>query len=316
MNSSRITSLIAQPELIAASDLDELKALASEYTYSETFQLLYLYSVSKHADMYFDEALLASAFRISKRERILALLEQGAETTVVVEEEQEETAVEPQANSEAPALQEEEAVEEDTVIETVVNHQKATALPEIDVVLAEEDVTEENPVDELDQLTYTTTALALEQDYFATQPEEENEVEEETSAITSEPEVTSTPQATEEQPSTMSFTSWLHRNHVTEEKEESSTAANTSSKEIIDRFIEKQPSISKPTAEFYSASKKAKESLDESKTPVSETLAKIYEAQGNYPKAIHVYHQLILNNPEKKSLFAPRIEELKNKIAQ
>ena len=48
--------------------------------------------------------------------------------------------------------------------------------------------------------------------------------------------------------------------------------------------------------------------------PVSETLGKIFELQGNYPKAIFVYEQLLLANPEKKTYFAARIEELNKKI--
>jgi len=92
--------------------------------------------------------------------------------------------------------------------------------------------------------------------------------------------------------------------------------------DILDRFIENEPKISRPRAPiedkpkraFYSPEKKAKESVDMQHMPVSETLGKIFELQGNYPKAIFVYEQLILANPEKKSYFAARIEELNKKI--
>jgi len=70
----------------------------------------------------------------------------------------------------------------------------------------------------------------------------------------------------------------------------------------------------KPKKEFYSPIKKAKESLSESNMPVSETLAKIFALQGNYPKSIYVYEQLILIFPEKKSFFATQIKNLKKKI--
>ena len=53
--------------------------------------------------------------------------------------------------------------------------------------------------------------------------------------------------------------------------------------ELIDKFIETSPSISKPQpAKFYNPAQKAKESITENFDLVTETLAKIYTKQNNY----------------------------------
>ena len=44
---------------------------------------------------------------------------------------------------------------------------------------------------------------------------------------------------------------------------------------------------------------------------ITETLAKIYKEQGHYNKAIDAFEKLILKFPEKNTLFASQISEIK-----
>lgn len=60
-------------------------------------------------------------------------------------------------------------------------------------------------------------------------------------------------------------------------------------------------------------SKQAKASLAQDDELVTETLAKIYELQKKYDKAIKVYQTLSLKYPDKMAYFADKIEKLKNK---
>ena len=70
----------------------------------------------------------------------------------------------------------------------------------------------------------------------------------------------------------------------------------------------------KPKKDFFKPQARAKESIAKKNLPVSETLAKVFESQGNYPMAISTYEQLILIFPEKKIFFANQIEKINSKI--
>ena len=83
-----------------------------------------------------------------------------------------------------------------------------------------------------------------------------------------------------------------------------------SRKELIDKFILENPSISRPKAEFYNPISVAQNSIIDQENIVSETLAKIYEKQGYFEKAISIYEKLGLKYPEKSRYFAAQIERL------
>ena len=102
---------------------------------------------------------------------------------------------------------------------------------------------------------------------------------------------------------------------IEEEKQrkevEQSNPKKLSRKELIDKFILENPSISRPKAEFYNPISVAQNSIIDQENIVSETLAKIYEKQGYIDKAISIYEKLSLKYPEKSRYFAAQIEELK-----
>jgi len=98
------------------------------------------------------------------------------------------------------------------------------------------------------------------------------------------------------------------------EKQQPQKQKVKSKKEIIESFIKKSPSISRPKSMFFDPVDVAKQSVVDEENIVSETLAKIYMDQGYKEKALHIYEKLILKFPEKSAYFADLIEKAKKDI--
>lgn len=118
----------------------------------------------------------------------------------------------------------------------------------------------------------------------------------------------------------LTFASWLKQlgkdqpvQHQAEEEEETDLPdLHKEQNKLIDNFIEAAPRITPQKAAFYNPANMAKKSVTEDNELISETLAQIYEKQGNYPKAIRAYQRLSLKYPEKSIYFASLIEKLKS----
>ncbi len=86
-----------------------------------------------------------------------------------------------------------------------------------------------------------------------------------------------------------------------------------SKKDLIDKFIEEEPSIGRAEEKkhFFSPDEQATHSLADHDDMVSETLAKIYLQQGKIAQAIKIYERLSLKFPEKSTYFAGQIDKIK-----
>ena len=85
---------------------------------------------------------------------------------------------------------------------------------------------------------------------------------------------------------------------------------------ILSKFLQAAPSNGAETsATTHShADTDEKKSLQPNQSFGTETLAVILEQQGRYDRALTIYENLLAQNPEKSSTFAPRIERLKSLI--
>ena len=87
---------------------------------------------------------------------------------------------------------------------------------------------------------------------------------------------------------------------------------------ILSNFLEKDGGI-ELSESYYSAvpiQELAKKSISPNEALQSETLALVLEKQGKYAQALSMYEKLILNNPEKSSTFAVRIDALKTLLSE
>jgi hypothetical protein len=102
-----------------------------------------------------------------------------------------------------------------------------------------------------------------------------------------------------------SFSEWLS---LTKVKKINRTEVKKEETDLIDSFIETQPTIKTEKNKFFSPTETAKTSLIENNELVTETLARVYLEQEHFDKAIQAYKKLSLKYPKKSSFFANQIK--------
>ena len=295
-----IQKIIADKSELLHVNSSELKSAVDYFPFASSFSLLYLESLLLKGDLSFHEELKRLAIRFNDR-TVLYDLVNGLEKL-------ENTSVDEEL--ELPVM----TVVRDEPIESPINSELDSSENDKSVSnkkgLDDKSVNTKRQDDAIELLIQAGAAQAsyvLETEKL--QENEDNSTENENSSNIAVNDQTNSKTSPKNVDFTLdlekefSFNQWL--------------SFTNSNQELTQELSEKPlviESILRPKKEFYSPSKKAKESLDEQKMPVSETLAKIFELQGNLPKAIYVYEQLSLIFPEKNAYFASQIKQVKKKI--
>lgn len=348
LNFNEISNRIDNPTLIKLEDLEDLRQLSGKYPYSAIFSQLYLKGLTLHNNISFDTELKQHAYRIPDRSQLFQLVHTVEEANMQTEDSinidniqeniptSEEYKKEDIISETSPSPIEEKIIESDFTDKKVTakenSEQKVEENKTISPEQEEISETESKKSNTISDLDRDIIAHAISSSIFLEVGEESEEeysfeqlkrldrpssLENEFPIIEfdlthEEEENPNDEYASEEDNEDFkTFTSWISGYIDSKKSEDSSKSEkNSSSKEKFKEIFK----IEKRESEFYSPLRNARESLDESRLPVSETLAKVYAMQGNYPKAIIAYEKLMLKFPEKNSFFAIQIEILKKKI--
>jgi hypothetical protein len=333
LNIGEIASRIAQPSGCQSDRPEDLEQLIHQFPYAQCFPILYLKTLKLQQDIRFDAALETYAYCITDREQLYALMtEVPVETTI----QDDFTQPNKEIVDDASSNHENEDINTETT--PPENPKTTTNSDEGMISRTDEPFTIPGPLATitLDELEGEETGIVLhissDAEKIEKQPSEKeaSEIEKFERELLSEaissaynldhlktehetipdeseplPALTLNREKNEQIIDKKGFTDWLRSNEsmasdMSYALDEAAAASNA------EPIAEKQP--------FFSPTQIAKESLSTDKMPVSETLAKIFAAQGNFPRAISAYEQLMLKIPEKKVYFASQIEQLHKKL--
>jgi hypothetical protein len=344
ISSDQIGNYISNPGSIQLEDIDALDKLAKTYPYCSTIHTLYLKSLAIHTSVHFEHELRKASIHVHDREQLYKLIHSQDLPKV------QELELDQSSEIEGKPLEPIESnslliVEKDSAKEELVLPLKEIEIAKpLEVEPTISKVVETNVVVEVPEnlslealepeinLAYFEVEMLLDQaplepkQQAAVAPENILEIEEiESFDSTKTSETTETELSATEDDNNLSFVAWLKKKQAKKSHSEEiiplavvefepTIRSKQEINALLDKFIQDQPTISRPTQDFFNPVKNAKRSLEESEDLVTETLAEIYYLQKNFTKAITSYEKLILLYPEKKTFFASRIEKIREEI--
>jgi len=307
-----IAAILNDPELARDADRDFLEELTQRYPFFQSAQLMYCLHLRQTGHFDYTEQLSRTSIQALDRERLYALLYQeplhrlidDVATEPPVEEVAEEPVTEPKVVPPAEESRNSDTSEPPAFDKPIPLTQVGKrGIPAEDLAFLEDQILEEA----------LNTSYSLELATKDEEPASEEPVKQE--AL---PESSST---SHEPASRQSFTNWLKildKERLDQLREQEPAEPSEQKKErqanLIEQFIASDPQISKVEKDVrFSPTNLPKLDRVADESFVTETLAKVYERQGNHQKAKEIYEKLQLKYPEKKSYFAALIENLDSK---
>lgn len=286
-NTENIVDYLQDETALKNADSTALQLFVAQYPYSGLIQLLYCKYLHLHNDVKLEEQLENCSLVVADRKKVYEILFQPTlQQQIIAHEtavEKVETAVEETIVSAIPTKEEKE---NSVLIEETAESATLSELEEKQISPTRK------TLDELEQNILTeavNASIQIDISQYAKEAQEEEKIQ---------------PEITEEE-TERTFIHWFDKPRLKKEKKTTST--------LIDEFIKSGNKKEKDSATVFSPTNVAKLSLVSNTQFVTETLATIYAKQGQIDKAIEIYQQLSLKNPEKKTFFASRIRFLKEK---
>jgi hypothetical protein len=309
LNSDQLAKYLANPGLLSAWSMKEIRLLTDQYPFFQTARLLEVKNYHAAGSFDFQSKLNLCAAYAADRRILYALINpfvskpSGYGTSGKAERESKPTLQENIADVLVAQLDITRSLKPD---ETEL---KPNIALDIKKEYGETETLEEDKTDEatdnnllwLDESEPVPAQPVAEEPSLALKIDEPVDLIDLEDSIAAEPLSASGEMVADQQVET-----------IVEQNEELIPEAETSvsNHELINRFIETSPHMS-PPAESDQPVDISADSIKEDEGFLTDTLAKIYIKQGYYAKAIFAYEKLLLKFPEKSAYFAAQIEAIK-----
>ena len=321
MNKALFNQLIKDPASVDPKYKTELAQLVASFPYSANLKLLHLSALLNDTDIHFESELKKTACFISDRRVLRKIVQQPIDkSNYIIKEFESSLSIvgnDIKLEKENVDLNEEEIIlSTDSSVkfddQSINDRLNITSETEVETIQNKEEVVT-SEISSVDEKINTTEIISeLNKQIIASAVDASLSME--VSSIEVKEENIASEKNTEEK---KSFLDWIGGKNLTEDpvsidpKIQERLEFRKKAEDLINQFIVDQPRID-TKKEFFSPGNMAKKSIEDQNEIVSETLAKVYAAQGDNSKAIATYNQLILRNPEKKTYFASLIKDLKS----